>query len=475
MFLCEAGLLNGLANEINAQAAGAETSRGANIVVIIADDLGYGETGMMGNSEIPTPHIDSLAKDGTRCLAGYVTSSYCSPSRAGFMTGRYQSRFGYDINPTGKRNLLPNAGLPSSEKTFVQRLAAANYQTGLVGKWHLGGTKAKHPLQKGFQSFYGFLHEGHFYVPGPPYDGVLTMIRDQSLPAGKRVREKNLIRGNYARISEPPYDADNPILRGTEEMVEAKYLTDAITAEAVRFINQHAADPFCLVVAYNAVHSPMQATEEDVEALKRIEDIQRRIFAGMLVAMDRGIGRIRESIDTNKLNRQTLIVFFSDNGGPTQELTSSNLPLRGGKGSLYEGGVRIPMVWLMPGKIPAGHSEKRPVLSLDVAATALDLAGLDADPQADGVSILDWINKPVNKSPHDRIYWRMAGGKTAFRSGNWKIVRPGGKNPIELYHLASDVSESQNLASSRPDKLKELITQWSAMDAQMADPIVLGK
>ena len=129
----------------------------------------------------------------------------------------------------------------------------------------------------------------------------------------------------------------------------------------------------------------------------------------------------------------------------------------------------------MPGKIPAGHSEKRPVLSLDVAATALDLAGLDADPQADGVSVLDWINKPVNKSPHDRIYWRMAGGKTAFRSGNWKIVRPGGKDPIELYHLASDLSESQNLASSRPDKLKELITQWSAMDAQMADPIVLGK
>ena len=321
---CATGLLNWLANEINAQSADDETSRGANIVVIIADDLGYGETGMMGNTEIPTPHIDSLAKDGTRCLAGYVTSSYCSPSRAGFMTGRYQSRFGYDINPTGKRNLLPHAGLPKSEKTFVQRLAAANYQTGLVGKWHLGGIESKHPLQKGFQSFYGFLHEGHFYVPGPPYDGVLTMIRDQSLPTGERVREKNLIRGNYARMSEPPYDADNPILRGTEEMVEAKYLTDAITDEAVRFIDQHAADPFCLVVAYNAVHSPMQATEEDVAALKRIEDIQRRIFAGMLVAMDRGIGRIRESIDAHKLNRQTLIVFFSDNGGPTQELTSSN-------------------------------------------------------------------------------------------------------------------------------------------------------
>jgi arylsulfatase B len=472
---CAAGLVSLLVADVNAQSAGQEQPRRANVVLIIADDLGYGETGMMGNSEIPTPHIDSLAKDGTRCLAGYVTSSYCSPSRAGLLTGRYQSRFGYDINPTGKRNLLPNAGLPAGETSFVQRLAAADYKTGLVGKWHLGGSQEKHPLRKGFQSFYGFLHEGHFYVPGPPYDGVLTMIRDQSLAAGERVREKNLIRGNYAPMSEPPYDAENPILRGEEEVVEAKYLTEAITDEAVRFIDQHAADPFCLVVAYNAVHSPMQATDQDVKALRRIEDIQRRIFAGMLVAMDRGIGRIRESIDANKLNRNTLIVLFSDNGGPTQELTSSNLPLRGGKGSLYEGGVRIPMVWVMPGQIPAGHSEQRAVLSLDVAATALDLAGLDPDPQADGASILDWISKPVKKSPHERIYWRMAGGKAAFRSGNWKIVRPGGKKPFELYHLVSDLKESRNLASSRPDKLKELITQWSAMDAQMAEPIVLAK
>ncbi len=351
-------LIGCFATASGADIADAARSSRPNMVVIIADDLGYGETGMMGNPQIPTPHIDSLARDGTRCLSGYVTSSYCSPSRAGFFTGRYQSRFGYDINPTGQRNLLPQAGLPDGETTFVQRLAAAGYKTGLVGKWHLGANKAKHPLRRGFQSFYGFLHEGHFYVPGPPYENVLTMIRDRSLGEGERVRENDLIRGNYAPMNEPPYDQDNPLLRGEKELVETKYLTDAITDEAVEFIEKCKADPFCLVVAYNAVHSPMQASKKDARALRRIKDIQRRIFAGMLVALDRGIGRIRDSIDQHELNRRTMIVFFSDNGGPTKELTSSNLPLRGGKGTLYEGGVRIPMVWVMPGRIPAGHDRE---------------------------------------------------------------------------------------------------------------------
>ncbi len=464
----------GLSTSVCGDSPNADQHR-PNVVVIIADDLGYGETGMMGNREIPTPHIDALAKDGTRCLAGYVTSSYCSPSRAGFFTARYQSRFGYDINPTGKRNLLPEAGLPESETTFVQKLAQAKYRTGLIGKWHLGAVKERHPLRRGFQSFYGFLHEGHFYVPGPPYEGVLTMIRDRTLPAGARVREGNLIRGNYTPMSEPAYDDDNPVLRGEEEIVEAKYLTDGITDEAVQFIDDNAQDTFCLIVAYNAVHSPMQASEDDVESLRRITDMQRRIFAGMLVALDRGVGRIRESIDAHQLSRQTLFVFFSDNGGPTQELTSSNLPLRGGKGSLYEGGIRIPMVWTMPGRIPAGHDEKRPVLSLDIAATALDLAGIEADEKSDGVSVLGWINDPLTKSPHHSIYWRMNRGKMAFRSGNWKIVRPNKQAPIELYHLASDLGESENLAGRHPDKLKELVNGWSAMDAEMADPIRLSE
>ncbi len=457
-----------------AQTAKSSDSR-ANIVVIIADDLGYGETGMMGNREIPTPNIDSLAADGVRCTAGYVTASYCSPSRAGILTGRYQARFGYDINPTGKRNLLPAAGLPESETTFVQRMADANYVTGLVGKWHLGASESKHPLKRGFQEFYGFLHEGHFYVPGPPYENVLTMIRDSTLDEGERKRTGDVIRGNYARMSEPPYDADNPMLRGTKEIVENDYLTDAISDEAVEFIDEHAAEPFLLMVSYNAVHSPMQARKDDLDQLRRISDDQRRIFAAMLVALDRGVGRVRQAIVENSLARRTLIVFVSDNGGPTAELTSSNAPLRGGKGTLYEGGIRVPMVWTMPDRLPAGRVEDRPVLSLDIAATALDLAGAAADPNSDGQSLFRWINDAAREHPHEDLYWRMPGGRMAFRSGNWKIVRPASDQPIELYHLASDIAEKRNLAGENPEQLGQLINKWKSLNAEMADPIVLPK
>jgi arylsulfatase B len=447
-------------------------TRPANVVVIVADDLGYGETGMMGNLEIPTPNIDALAQRGVRCTAGYVTASYCSPSRAGIMTGRYQSRFGYDQNPTGERNLLPEAGLPLEETTFVKELNEAGYRTGLVGKWHLGATPEKHPLRRGFDSFYGFLHEGHSYAPGSldepqTFENVLTMLRNRSLADGERVREGNVIRGNYAPINEPKYDRHNPMLRGEQEIEEPRYLTDAITNEAVDFIGKHHEQPFCLMVCYNAVHSPMQATLEDCEAVRRISDIQRRIFAGMLIALDRGVGKITDAIDAQELRRNTLIVFLSDNGGPTAELTSSNEPLRGGKGTLYEGGVRIPMVWSMPGRLPENSTESRPVLSLDIAATARDLAGLPADPNADGMSLLSWINDPFAKG-HETIFWRMPGGKQALLSGNWKLVRPKKAAPFELFHLASDLGEQRDLSNLQVGKLRELINRWRALNAEMA-------
>ena len=443
-----------------------------NIVVIIADDLGYGETGMMGNQEIPTPHIDALSASGVRCTAGYVTSSYCSPSRAGIMTGRYQSRFGYDHNPVGKKNLDESAGLPSDETTFVSLLAEAGYETGLVGKWHLGSSESKRPTSKGFDSFYGFLHEGHYYVPGPPFEDVWTMVRDKTLEPDQRIHEGKLVRGNYASISEPDYDADNPVYRQTETLEQFDYLTDAITNEAVSFIVQHHDKPFCLTVSYNAVHSPMQAKESDMGTVRRINDVQRRIFAGMLIALDRGVGCVRDALDEHLLTRKTLVVFISDNGGPTEELTSSNAPLRGGKGTLYEGGVRVPMVWSMPGRLPKATVEERPVLSLDIAATACDLAGIERPATFDGTSIFDWINKSSTDSPHLTIYWRMPGGKMALRSKNWKIVRPKRQANIELYHLAGDPSESRNLANEEPAKLSELIQQFKAMNSQMADPIV---
>lgn len=448
-----------------------------NIVVIIADDLGYGEIGITSGMSIPTPAIDALAASGVTCRSGYVTSSYCSPSRAGILTGRYQSRFGYDINPTGPRNLHPKAGVPVSEVMFVQRLADAGYATGLFGKWHLGTADVFHPIRRGFDSFYGFLHEGHYYVPGPPYANVLTMVRDRSLPEGQRRRAGNLIRGNYAPINEPAYDDDNPLLqsRGGElfQVQESRYLTDAITDEAVAFLSVPREKPVCVVVAYNAVHSPMQAKLDRVSEYSSIKDPQRRIFAGMLASLDRGVGRLCAAIDAMKSTEPTLVVFLSDNGGPTRELTSSNLPLRGEKGSLYEGGVRIPMIWSMPGRLPEGFVDDRVTLSLDIAATALDLAGVAPPSDADGKSVMGWMPDPDAASPHSTVYWRMPGGKAALRQGDWKLVRPRNRQSFELYHLVKDIGETNDLASEMVIRRDDMIERYQQLDAAMSRPIQL--
>ncbi|MFG0264443.1 MAG: sulfatase-like hydrolase/transferase [Rhodopirellula sp. JB055] len=441
-----------------------------NLVVIIADDLGYGETGMMGNEDIPTPAIDALARSGVRCTSGYVTSSYCSPSRAGFLSGRYQSRFGYDLNPTGKRNHHPNAGLPVDQPTFVQHLQSAGYQTSLIGKWHLGTQPQQVPTAKGFDRFFGFLHEGHYYVPGPPFKNVWTMLRDKSLPSGQLRTDQRTIRGNYAPINEPAYDADNPILDGSESIDNWQYLTDTITDHAVDAIVQSGSAPFALVVSYNAVHSPMQATLDDHQKMAHIQDPQRRIFAGMLIALDRGVGQIMNTLTEHHLREKTLVVFFSDNGGPTAELTSSNAPLRGGKGSLYEGGVRIPMIWSMPGTIPTAAEEDAPILSLDIAASFLPLAINDASQrETDGANVLPWIGRGTYESDRT-IWWRMPRGARALRHGNWKFVQARMNQPLQLFNLESDLSESSDLSAAHPDRLQELVAIWESLQSEMPPP-----
>jgi arylsulfatase A-like enzyme len=215
--------------------------RHPNVVLLLADDLGYGELGCQGNREIPTPHIDSIAAGGVRFTNGYVTAAFCSASRAGLLTGRYQTRFGHEFNPTGHRNEDPTAGLPVGQKTIADQLQAIGYTTAMFGKWHLGGTAAYHPHRRGFDEFFGFMHEGHYFV-APPYKGVTTMLRRKSLPNGLtgRWQSKNekLIYSDHMGGNEPDYDADNPIIRGGQPVEEKEYLTDALTREAVDFINR---------------------------------------------------------------------------------------------------------------------------------------------------------------------------------------------------------------------------------------------
>jgi arylsulfatase B len=452
-----------------------------NFIILLADDLGYGELGCQGNTEIPTPHIDSIAAHGVRFTAGYVTASYCSPSRAGLLSGRYQSRFGYDYNPVGEQNEHPDVGLPASEQSLPQALRDQGYATALIGKWHLGGHPQHHPLRKGFDEFFGFLHEGHFYVP-PPYRGVSSILRRRTLPDGAQGRWTSpdgqlTLSTTAGRRDEPPYDANNPIMRGGQPVVESEYLTDALTREAVDFIARHREQPFFLYLSYSAVHSPMQAKSDSLEQFAHIDNMQRRIFAGMLSSLDESVGEVLKQLEQCEINDRTVVVFLSDNGGPTRELTSSNHPLRGSKGDLYEGGIRIPWVMQWPSRIAAGRVEHRPVVSLDLYATMLAAAGAPPTDghRSDGVDLLPYLAAGNCNRPHDVLYWRMGSGtKAALRCGDWKLVcheAHEGERNWELYDLATDMSEANNLASRHRDLTTKLTNQWQAIDSQMVAPV----
>ena len=449
-----------------------------NVVVFFADDLGYGELGCQGNPEIPTPHIDSIANDGVRFSSGYVAAPNCSPSRAGLLTGRTPTRFGYEFNPTGPRNEEPGFGLPTEEVTLAETLQDAGYVTALIGKWHLGGTSKYHPLRHGFDEFFGFTHEGHYFVP-PPYEGVTTMLRRKSLPDGSKGRwegKKKLILTTHMGYNEPDYDADNPIVRGGQPVVETAYLTDAFTREAVDFIDRHDDKPFFLYLPYNAVHSPLQGADPYMKKFAHLKDVHRRIFAAMLANLDDSVGAVLAQLSESGLDENTLVFFLSDNGGPTRELTSSNFPLRGEKGQMYEGGLRVPFMARWKGVIPAGKVYHKPVVSYDLFATiAANAPGVTAPKQVEGVNLIPFISGQDKGRPHKTLFWRQ-GGKTALRHDDWKLVRMGkrltaGKAQWELYDLSKDLAETNDLALTHPERLAELVQLWKETNATMLKPL----
>jgi arylsulfatase B len=441
------GFLLSLAAPTSAETAGVpKAPRKPNIIVILADDLGYGDLGCQGCKDIPTPNIDTLARNGIRFTDGYVSSPYCSPSRAGFLTGRYQQRFGHEFNTPRRRTDL---GLPLTETTLADRLKACGYATGLVGKWHLGAGGKFHPLHRGFDEFFGFAHEGHFYV-GPHYKGEYT----------SSLREK-----------EPEYDRLNPILRGTEQVDEKEYLTEAFTREALAFIDRHKDQRFFLYLAYNAVHSPMQAIPRYLDRFATIADKKRRVFAAMLAALDDGVGAVLKKLRDADIEEQTLILFLSDNGGPTAELTTSNLPLRGFKGEVLEGGIRVPFLVQWKGHVPAGKVYHQPIIALDILPTALAAARckLPDDAKIDGINLLPYLTGHNLEPPHEYLFWRL-GTQLAVRKGNWKLLK-NGSDPVQLFDLGADIGEKNNLVERKPDVVKELDAALQRWNGQLARPL----
>lgn len=435
-----------------------------NVVLLVVDDLGYGEPGCYGGTSIPTPNLDQIAKEGVRFTQAYVTASYCAPSRAAIMTGRSQHRFGFTTNPVGAMNCEPGVGLPVSETTLAQMLVNAGYHTSLVGKWHLGGTAPMHPMRRGFQEFFGFLHEGHTYCP-PPYEGVTSFWRRKALPDGKLGRsiskDGKQIYSTHMGTHEPPYDADNPLQRGSQPVEEKAFLTDAFTREGIDFVGRHRDEPFFLYLAYNAVHSPMQAPDKYMKKYSHIEDVHRRVFAAMLSNLDDNVGHLLAALKKWELDESTLIIVLSDNGGPTKELTSRNDPLSGGKGNLLEGGIRVPMLVRWKGKIPAGQTCTDVVWSPDIVPTVLGACNITPPKKvSDGLNLLPLLKREASL-PTRTMMWEM-GQWQALRQGNDKIVRQRrtGKEAWQLYSLQKDIAEKHDLAATLPQKVEELATQF---------------
>ena len=424
-----------------------ETSR-PNIVVIMADDLGYADLGCYGCKDIPTPHIDQLATDGARFTSGYVTWPMCGPSRAGFMTGRHQSTFGYYKNPT--LPLDPKQGLPKIE-TIASLLQKQGYVTGGVGKWHLGTSNEQHPNAMGFDDWFGFLSGGLMYFPldHPNYKGRFTPLKR---PAKWRDIHHTL-----------------PVIHNQTPVEWDQYLTRELTDAGLRFMEKNHEKPFFLFMSYNAPHLDLEAPAETIakypaNKMTKVPGVtpeDRSVYGAMVDEMDHGVGLLIAKIDELGLSENTVVWFLSDHGG--MKRTSDNRPLKGAKGNAYEGGIRIPMIVKWPHNVPAGITLKDPATSLDIGATAIAMAG--GDPKEVGLhgkDIRPYLTQQSKDAPHKILYWHTAkGSKPAgvIRQGDFKLLIKA-KGQTELYNLKDDLGEKSNLAASEPKRVQRMLTLW---------------
>ena len=424
-----------------------------NLIVIMADDLGYSDVGFNGCKDIPTPNIDSIASNGVRCTNGYVSYSVCGPSRAGFITGRYQQRFGFERNPQYKPN-DPDMGLTRKEKTIAELLAPVGYHSGIIGKWHLGAhAPTSHPMKRGFNEFYGHLGGGHKYMPED------LMIKDSAKARGEAESYRTWILKNHTPV--PP----------------RKYLTDEFSGEAVSFLERNQDKPFFLFLSYNAPHTPLQATTKYLDRFSHIKDPKRKTYAAMVSAVDDGVGLLLKSLSEQKLEEKTIVAFLSDNGEPITKNASSNTPLRGAKGDVWEGGHRVPFALQWKGTLPAGKIYDHPVSSLDFAATMADLSGAKVDKAKplDGVNLIPYLKGENTELPHEALYLRKFDQQRySVRKGKYKLVIPFLNGKPQLYDLEEDIGETSDLALVKPKILSELDALRREWSAQLIEPTFMG-
>jgi uncharacterized sulfatase len=459
--------------------------RPPNIVLILADDLGWNDLtfggGGVAGGTVPTPHIDSIARDGASFTWGYAGNGTCAPSRAAIMSGRYGTRFGFEFTPTppgmtgmvgriarsmpgrlrfpvssaaGAEVPYEEMGMPASEITLAELLKQADYHTVHIGKWHLGRANGMAPHDQGFDE--SLLMASGLYLPKDDPNVVNSMQDFDPI-------DRFLWRALQFAAS----------FNGGEAFEPDGYLTDYYTDEAVRVIEANKDRPFFLYLAHWAPHTPLQATREDYEALAHIEDHRLRVYAAMIRALDRGVGRVLEALRENGLEDDTLVFFTSDNGGASYiGLPEVNRPFRGWKISFFEGGIHVPYFVKWPARVPAGRTHHEPVHHFDIFATAAAAAGvsLPTDREIDGVDLLPFARGERSDAPHDRLFWRTGHYQVALVDG-WKLQvnerPPGG---TWLFDLRSDPTEQINLADREPARVAELRRMLADHNAAQSAP-----
>jgi len=395
-----------------------------NVIVIMADDLGYHDLSFQGSKHIKTPHIDKLAREGVFFTDGHTTASVCSPSRAGFMTGRYQQRFGHEANcPRGKY------GMALDEYTAGQAFQSQGYKTFVLGKWHLGNMSKQHPTHRGFDEFWGLREgsRGYFY------------------------NKKN----------------DNPNSHHAIEHNETHvhfegFLTDRITDKAIEMVKSAGQQPFFMFLSYTAPHGPLQAKKEDLAKANGDP------YVALVQNMDGNIGRFIAFLEKTKVKENTIIWFLSDNGGTVNN--ASNFPLNGKKGILFEGGMRVPLILNHPKKSSFSTYDKT-VSTLDILPSSLSMAGLKVDfpKPLDGKDLTPYLFEGKKEAPHSVLFWRKLEMKS-IRKQNWKLILSEGLPPM-LYDINKDLSERHNKAEERPELVSQLSEQLKEWEGELQAPL----
>jgi len=456
-----------------------------NIIVIVADDLGHNDISFFGGGIaglVKTPNIDSIGQQGTSYATAYAANATCSPSRAAIMTGRYPTRFGFEFTAVpvafaravsaGHRDgPLPvifheeytndlidyaDMGVPQAEITIADLLKLGGYHTMQIGKWHLGEAKPLQPNGQGFDEALGFLAGGGMFMPPESPDVVNAKLPWDPID---RFLWPNL-----------PYAVQ---WNGGQRFAPTGHLTDYFTDNAVAAIKANRNRPFFLYLAYNAPHTPLQATRADYDALPGIKDHTTRVYGAMVRQLDRGIGRVLQTLKDTGIDDNTLVIFTSDNGGAFYTgIKDSNAPFRGYKATFFEGGIRVPFFLRWPGRIAPGTTLPGPAHHLDIFATAAAAAGvpIPADRAIDSASLLAAPGSPTAAVPHDLLFWR-SGATRAVRQGQWKLQVAARPNKAWLYDLAADPTEHRNLASVDPARVAAMRTLLRNHDRDMPKPL----